>query len=61
MKASASLTSSERPSSLILTGGLDLCRGGAASLVRLYPELNPAENIWRRPRDNWLSNRVFKP
>jgi DDE superfamily endonuclease len=24
------------------------------------PELNPAENIWRRMRENWLSNRVFE-
>ena len=24
------------------------------------PELNPAENVWRFVRDNWLSNRVFK-
>jgi transposase len=24
------------------------------------PELNPVENIWRRMRDNWLSNRVFQ-
>ncbi len=24
------------------------------------PELNPTENIWQFPRDNWLSNRVFK-
>jgi hypothetical protein len=23
-------------------------------------ELNPAENVWRFVRDNWLSNRVFK-
>ncbi len=25
------------------------------------PELKPAENIWRYPRENRLSNRVFKP
>ena len=25
------------------------------------PELNPVENIWQFMRDNWLSNRVFKP
>ncbi len=24
------------------------------------PELNPAENVWRFLRQNWLSNRVFK-
>ncbi len=24
------------------------------------PELNPAENIWRFLRQNWLSNRVFR-
>ncbi|HEY8126078.1 MAG TPA: IS630 family transposase [Methylocystis sp.] len=24
------------------------------------PELNPAENVWQFPRENWLSNRVFK-
>ena len=24
------------------------------------PELNPVENAWQFPRDNWLSNRVFK-
>lgn len=24
------------------------------------PELDPVENIRRFPRDNWLSNRVFK-
>ncbi len=24
------------------------------------PELNPVENIWRRLRANWLSNRVFE-
>ena len=23
------------------------------------PELNPTENVWQFPRDNWLSNRVF--
>jgi hypothetical protein len=23
------------------------------------PELNPVENVWQFPRDNWLSNRVF--
>lgn len=25
------------------------------------PELNPVENIWRFIRQNWLSNRVFRP
>ena len=25
------------------------------------PELNPVENIWQFMRDNWLSNRIFKP
>ena len=25
------------------------------------PELNPVENIWHFMRDNWLSNRIFKP
>ena len=25
------------------------------------PELNPVENIWQFMRQNWLSNRVFKP
>ena len=25
------------------------------------PELNPPENVWQYLRDNWLSNRVFKP
>lgn len=24
------------------------------------PELNPAENVWRFIRDNWLSNKVFE-
>jgi hypothetical protein len=24
------------------------------------PELNPQENVWQFPRDNWLSNRIFK-
>ena len=25
------------------------------------PELNPMENIWQFIRDNWISNRIFKP
>ena len=25
------------------------------------PELNPVENVWQFMRDNWLSNRIFKP
>ena len=25
------------------------------------PELNANENVWQFMRDNWLSNRVFKP
>lgn len=25
------------------------------------PELNPVENVWQFIRDNWLSNRIFKP
>ena len=24
------------------------------------PELNPTENVWQFPRDNWLLNRIFK-
>jgi transposase len=24
------------------------------------PQLNPTENVWQFPRDNWLSNRIFK-
>jgi putative transposase len=24
------------------------------------PELNPVENIWQYPRENWLSNRIFR-
>ena len=31
-----------------------------APLPAKCPELNPAENVWRFPRDNWLSNRVCK-
>jgi hypothetical protein len=23
------------------------------------PELNPVENVWQFPRDNWLSSRIF--
>jgi len=29
------------------------------TLLPLPPKLNPTENIWQYPRDNWLSNRVF--
>lgn len=25
------------------------------------PELNPVENLWQFMRDNWLSNRIFRP
>ncbi len=25
------------------------------------PEINPQENVWQFIRENWLSNRVFKP
>jgi transposase len=25
------------------------------------PELNPMQNIWQFIRDNWISNRIFKP
>ena len=30
-------------------------------LPAMCPELNPVENIWQFMRDNWLSNRVFRP
>jgi hypothetical protein len=26
-----------------------------------YPELNPVENIGQFLRDNWISNRIFRP
>ena len=31
-----------------------------APLPAKCPERDPAENVWRFPRDNWLSNRDFK-
>ena len=30
-------------------------------LPRKCPKLNPQENIWQFMRENWLSNRIFKP